>query len=122
MAQSDVYVATRTAVIIHDGRRETIRRGVTRVRAGHPLLDEHPDMFEVLTVHFDVEDTRQREGEQRGAQDLKPTTADGTPEKATTPDAKKVREWAAEQGIEVSNRGKLPAEVVEAYQRAHSEA
>lgn len=33
-------------------------------------------------------------------------------------DAKAVREWAQEQGIAVSARGRVPAEVVEQYQAA----
>ena len=41
---------------------------------------------------------------------------------ANTPvrvDAKAVREWAQEQGIAVSARGRVPAEIVEQYQMAN---
>ncbi|WP_251061677.1 Lsr2 family protein [Streptomyces sp. ISL-100] len=34
-------------------------------------------------------------------------------------DAKKVREWAQEQGIEVSSRGRIPADLMERYEAAH---
>ncbi|GAB2513573.1 Nucleoid-associated protein Lsr2 [Corynebacterium atrinae] len=33
---------------------------------------------------------------------------------------RKVREWAREEGIRVSDRGTLPAHVYEAYDKAHS--
>lgn len=30
-----------------------------------------------------------------------------------------IREWAREQGTQVSDRGRIPAEIVEAYDKAH---
>jgi hypothetical protein len=35
------------------------------------------------------------------------------------PDAKAVRMWAAENGIQVNTRGRIQAEVVEKYEAAH---
>lgn len=35
------------------------------------------------------------------------------------PDAKAVRQWAAENGIQVNTRGRIQAEVVEKYEAAH---
>lgn len=34
-------------------------------------------------------------------------------------DASKIRDWARANGFEVSDRGRVPAEVKEAYERAH---
>lgn len=34
-------------------------------------------------------------------------------------DTKAVREWARESGWDISDRGRIPAEVVEAYEAAH---
>jgi len=34
-------------------------------------------------------------------------------------DASKIRTWARENGFEVSDRGRVPAEVKEAYEKAH---
>lgn len=34
-------------------------------------------------------------------------------------DAKKIREWASENGYEVSERGRIPAEIREAYAKAN---
>ena len=53
MPESDILVACRSAVIYHQGRQLGIRRGVTTIRAGHPLLDTHADLFEPLTVTLD---------------------------------------------------------------------
>lgn len=35
------------------------------------------------------------------------------------PDAKVVRQWAAEQGLQVNTRGRIQAEIVEKYEAAH---
>lgn len=40
----------------------------------------------------------------------------------TGPEPKAVREWAKEQGIEVPDRGRIPAEVSEQYAAAHPDA
>ena len=39
--------------------------------------------------------------------------------KPRTDDAKKIRAWAAENGVACAGSGRVPAEVVEAYERAH---
>ncbi len=53
----DVYVATRTAHIDVNGRRERITKGQTRVRAGHPLLEQYASFFKPAGegVKFDTE-------------------------------------------------------------------
>ncbi|MDQ0850147.1 hypothetical protein QFZ65_002085 [Arthrobacter sp. B3I9] len=35
------------------------------------------------------------------------------------PDAKAVRQWAAENGIQVNTRGRIQADIVEKYEAAH---
>lgn len=40
----------------------------------------------------------------------------------TTPDTSDVRTWARKNGYDVADRGRLPAEVTEAYQSAHGGA
>lgn len=42
-----------------------------------------------------------------------------TPATSSGPSAGEVREWARENGWEVSDRGRVPAEVREAYDAAH---
>ncbi len=56
---SDILVARQSAVFTHDGERIVIHKGQTRVRAGHPIVEGREDLFEPLTVHYDVETARQ---------------------------------------------------------------
>jgi len=66
---SDIYVARENAIVQYDNAPLKITKGVHRVRAGHDLLDLYPDLFEPITVHFDIGDTEQataRPGERRG--------------------------------------------------------
>lgn len=54
---AEVYVATKTAHLTDGGTRVVVRKGVTRVRAGHPLLKNYPQLFKPVTegVRFEVE-------------------------------------------------------------------
>lgn len=102
----DIHVARVSAMVIWQGRRYRIQRGRTTAREGHPILREHPDAWAPLRVDFDVEQATAAPGERRNVQ---------------LPDNRAIREWAEANGYEVSPRGKLPAEVVEAYRLAHQE-
>lgn len=42
-----------------------------------------------------------------------------TPKTATGPDHHAVRAWAADQGLPVSARGRIPREIIDAYNTAH---
>lgn len=101
----DIFVAKGGAAVILGDRRIVLHEGQT-VRAGHPLMEGREHLFEPFTVDFDLDDT---------------ATPD-VPEPGGGPDPKTVRAWAAENGIEVSPKGKLPAAVVEQYLAAHPEA
>ncbi|WFE45312.1 hypothetical protein [Verrucosispora sp. WMMD1129] len=50
----DLMVARTSGVIMHKGRRHTIRRGQTIGRKGHPVVDGHPRLWEPLRVHYDL--------------------------------------------------------------------
>ncbi|SCL31997.1 hypothetical protein GA0070616_4370 [Micromonospora nigra] len=52
---SDLVVARTSGVIMYEGRRHTIRRGVTIARAGHPLVGRNPRMWQPLRVHYDLD-------------------------------------------------------------------
>jgi Lsr2 len=47
------------------------------------------------------------------------TAARSTRTKASRKDSSAIRIWAAEQGLNVSGRGRIPAEVVAKYEAAH---
>ena len=46
-------------------------------------------------------------------------TADGAPSRANREETAAIRTWARENGHEVSERGRIPKAVVQAYQSAH---
>lgn len=51
----DILVANTTCVIEHDGRQVMLRRGITAVRAGHPITRGREQLFDPITVHFDLD-------------------------------------------------------------------
>ena len=48
-----------------------------------------------------------------------PARRGGTARASDSGDAGKIREWARENGYEVSERGRISAEIREAYEKAH---
>lgn len=121
MASSDIMVARRTAALVFGGRTVTIQRGVTLARVGHPILDAAGEMFEPAHVHFEVAPTgsaKQETPPEPAPEPEPPVEPEQLEQPAAAPDTKAVRAWAREQGIDVPPRGKLPADVVEAYQAA----
>ena len=52
---SDIFVATETGTLTVKDEQFEIRAGVTRVRAGHPLLKAHPAFFEPADEHVHYE-------------------------------------------------------------------
>lgn len=65
MAEPDIYVANRTAVFQHDGRRVRITKGQTTVRRGHPIMEGREQLFDPFTVEYDTV-TRVAGGSDRG--------------------------------------------------------
>lgn len=58
---AEVYIATTDAVVNHAGELVRVRRNVTRVASGHPLLEQHPQFFKPAedNVHFGVRTARE---------------------------------------------------------------
>lgn len=48
-----LYVCRNTFVFEEDGITKSVRRGAV-VRAGHPIMDGHEDMFSPLVVDYEV--------------------------------------------------------------------
>jgi len=100
-------MAAQSAAVTMDGIPRMIEAGRTLAHADHAIVAACPSLWEPLRVHYSTEE---------------PETPPVTEAQAPQPDAKQVRAWAAEQGLEVSPKGKIPAEVYEQYQAAHPEA
>ncbi len=60
-----LYVATESFAV--DGY-STITKDVTRVREGHPLLSQFPQLFRIADAHYewDVEQATSNPGQRRG--------------------------------------------------------
>ena len=101
-----VFVARSTFVTIIDGKRTTIRKDKTRVSADHELVSRYPGKFRAADENLAF------------AVVTRDVTPNPTPEPG--PDAKAVRAWATENGIDVPKRGKISDAVVEAYTAAHA--
>lgn len=54
----DVYIANSTFACDLDGAPVIVHRGVTRVRAGHPLFERYKDNFDLVdtAIEFDIEE------------------------------------------------------------------
>lgn len=55
-SKSDIYICKENAMVPLDGVPTLFTKGQTRVRAGHELLKLYPELFEPITVHYDVEE------------------------------------------------------------------
>ncbi|MGW4876544.1 Lsr2 family DNA-binding protein [Streptomyces sp. NPDC004262] len=101
---AEILMAAQSAAVSMDGIPHMIEAGRTLAHADHAIVTACPSLWQPLRVHYST--------------DIPEAVGSEAPE----PDAKDVRAWAAENGIEVSPKGKLPAGVIEQYQAAHTEA
>ena len=100
----------RTIVFAYDGAEYSI--DLTEEEAEH--LDEV--MGEYISVATKISEGRRRTRRtSRSSRQDRSATTHGTTEK---PDLAAVREWARAHGYEVSDRGRIRGEVMEAYQAA----
>lgn len=51
----DLVVARTSGVVMWQGRRNTIQRGVTVAHREHPLVARNPGLWKELIVHYNVE-------------------------------------------------------------------
>jgi len=107
-----------------DYRRAYLERYRACLGAGR--VEDAKRIAGILRDHYEC-DVTSEEAEAAPTAELETAVPDRAPEDATElkpepadkPAPKAVREWATEQGLDVPARGRLPEDVVEAYQRAH---
>lgn len=61
----EIFVPTDSFTAKVDGVDVLFRKGETRVREGHQILDDYPDLFEPIRAHYDVEAATAAPGERR---------------------------------------------------------
>jgi hypothetical protein len=113
---SDVYVCKESGAFEYGGDMVVVNKGVTRVRKGHPILDLYPELFEEITVHYDVERATAEPGEKRSVQLPEPKPTDLTPDPPVD-DVEALRAEAEKAGVRVDKRwgaDKLRAEIAAA--------
>ncbi|MBT2523850.1 Lsr2 family protein [Arthrobacter sp. ISL-28] len=105
-------MARKTVVIFVDDldgseASETVKFAVDSVEYEIDLNDEHAaDLRETLNRYINVA-RKTSGGRGRAAR------------KSTAADAKAIRAWAVSNGLQVNERGRIPADVVEKYRAAH---
>lgn len=62
---ADILVPRDTFLVELDGNRIILHKGVTRVRAGHPLTVGREELFEPIGLDYDVEQATAAPGEKR---------------------------------------------------------
>lgn len=91
---------------------ETVRFGLDGIQYETDLSSDHAEEMRALIAPY-VKNARRAATPGRGTTRTRGTA--GT----RNADSQKMRAWAKEQGIEVNNRGRVPAEVVAQYEAAN---
>lgn len=99
---AEILMAAQSAAITMDGIPHMVEAGRTLAHADHPIVTACPSLWQPLRVHYSTDAPESEAGAE--------------------PDPKAVRAWAAGQGLEVPAKGKLPADVVDAYKAAQQGA
>jgi Lsr2 len=122
--QVTVFIDDVTGEELEDG--ETVTFGVDGVEYEIDLSQENAEQLREALAPY-VEHGRRvggrstragrsdRQSSRRSRQsDSSPRKGEGAPR-----DTRAIREWARSEGYEVSERGRIPASVIEAYDNAH---
>ena len=92
---------------------ESITFSVNGVDYEIDLKGKHASKFH-KQIGFFIEHATRVGGRKRRSD--RPVAPDAPPRRGN---GKEIRAWAAEQGYEISSRGRIPAEIEQAYQDAH---
>jgi hypothetical protein len=112
-------MAQRTVVLLIDDMTGEESTDVTNVAFSYAgsdyeidLNDENYEKFTQALAPFVAKARRIKRSR-------KPSTSASPQSRSSSPDSAKIREWAKENGYDVSERGRVPQEIREAYAKAH---
>ncbi|MFC9359739.1 Lsr2 family protein [Rhodococcus sp. NPDC057014] len=93
---------------------ESISYALDGVEYQIDLRDEHAKEFRETLEYYIDHSTRVGGRKHRSGRSVNPGTAKRRPS-----EKKKIRAWAIEQGYELASRGRIPAEIEQAFRDAH---
>ena len=93
---------------------ESISYGLDGVEYQIDLKDEHAKEFRQVLEYYIAHSIRVGGRKHRSDRSVNPTAA-----KRPRGETQKIRAWAIEQGYELSSRGRIPAEIEDAFHAAH---
>lgn len=116
-------MATVSVITLTDSLDERIKTGVETVTFFHPVFGtKHEiELSEKNREHFAAHLTK-LDKYFDAAREVTPEPVKPTKPAGAKSDLTKVREWAKANGFEVGDRGRIKAEILEAYDKAHSAA
>lgn len=111
--------------VIDDGSGETIEFSVAGVDYVIDLKTKNANAFH-RTLDYYI-DRAARVGGRRHRPKPAGSTPTFTPKRNTSPatgsadpdHVREIRQWAADEGYDIKNRGRIPASIIEAYNAAH---
>ncbi|OZD64694.1 hypothetical protein CH272_23920 [Rhodococcus sp. 05-340-1] len=104
--------------VIDDESGETIEFAVRGVEYLIDLKAKNATEFHKKLDHYIQHATRVG-GRKRKPSPSSGSTAAGGSAKRDPEQTRAIRQWAFDQGYEISERGRIPADIVEAYNAAH---
>jgi hypothetical protein len=112
----EIMIAVRPGTVYLDGSRRMVRKGRTTAHSDHPIVTQHPKLWAPLKVDY-ASPEPVYEDDAFGGTPEAPAVPPQPPAAAAEVDNTAVRQWGADNGIEVK-RGKIPQAVIDQYRAA----
>ena len=112
-----IMIAKRSGMPTLAGRRRKVRKGVTTADSSHPIVRDHPHLWQEIVPDYPAP------AEEPDRIDV--STIDQRPGTETVPDRPsnaEIRQWAAHAGRDGPAYGKIPTSVLDAWRETHGVA
>lgn len=123
MPDTQIMIATSDATVTVGGVEVKVRKDSSTAFATDQIVLDNPDLWTGVEAHYEddtdpdetieAEDTAEAHTVSTG--DVTSLTTDAVPVDESKPDAKDVRAWAKDNGIDVPARGPIPDAFIERY-------